>query len=152
MKKILLLSLVFVLNTVVFSYEVNILSIINGDTFLASKDGREIKVRMKGIDAPKLKEDYGKEAKKYLSRLILNKKVDIKESNVDKYGRVVGEIFLNNENINILMLKTGNARCMKSQKSEKNYMNAQKLAQKEKKGLWGGKNPKSPREFRTEKK
>lgn len=149
MKKILLLLGVMI-STVTFAFQAKVTEILSGDTFVILRNEGQVKVRMLGIDAPELKQTYGEEAKKYLSQLILNKDIEVKEDKLDKYNRVVGEIFLGEKNINIEMLKTGNAWCLRSQKDVVQYTDAQKNAKREKKGLWKEENPKSPWKFREE--
>lgn len=149
MKKIKLMFLSLLIATTSFGYQANVTKVISGDTFMAKKDNQEIKVRVLGIDAPELKQNYGKDAKKYLESLILNKTVEIKEDRIDQYDRVVGEVFLGDKNINIDMLETGNAWCMRSQREVKEYFDAQEEAKANKKGLWAEENPESPWKFRA---
>ena len=64
--------------------------VIDGDTIeLLAKENpyhhiTKLKIRLYGIDAPELKQAYGKEAKKYLSALILKQEVSLIIENKDK--------------------------------------------------------------------
>lgn len=80
----------------------------------------KINVRLYGIDTPELKpsknlidRDNHKikaiAAKNYLSNLLLNKIVNVHFMNYDKYGRPLVTLYLNNININELMITEGHA-------------------------------------------
>lgn len=81
----------------------------------------EIRLRLLGIDTPELKplksipnrEEHIKkanEAKNFLSQQILDKIVTIEFKENDKYGRPLGSIYLNNINLNNLMIEKGYAK------------------------------------------
>ena len=92
-------------------------AVCDGDTIsLTSCDRsqKEKKIRLLGIDAFESKQGfYGKEAKDFLTNLVLNKNVcietDIEEK--DKYERTLGYVFINESLvfINEELLKTGHA-------------------------------------------
>lgn len=96
-----------------------VLDVYDGDTItIAIKLERNIfkvKVRMFGYDSPEMKplkilnnrEEIKKkalEAKKILENKILNKIVNIEIKDFDKYGRLLGIIIYNEENINNYMI------------------------------------------------
>ena len=81
----------------------------------------EIRLRLFGIDTPELKplksipnrEEHIKkanEAKNFLSQQILDKIVTIEFKENDKYGRPLGSIYLDNINLNNLMIEKGYAK------------------------------------------
>ena len=84
----------------------------DGDT-CTTKNGE--KIRLACIDAPEI---AGKNAepmkaersKEFLNNLVLNKKVFIKRINTDRYGRTVAEIFIDDINIQKLLVNNGYAK------------------------------------------
>lgn len=153
MRKILLSIFIFSLSIVAMAISGKVIRVSDGDTILLQSGSQRIKVRMCGIDAPELKQSYGKDSKNYLENRILNKNVDIKVINEDKYGRKVGKVFYKNKDINLEMIETGNAWFYEYHaKREKEYRKAFKNAQEQKLGLWKEKNPQNPRNFRLENK
>lgn len=102
--------------------------IIDGDTILA--EGEHI--RLLGIDADEKGYNCYNVAKKRLEELILNKEVflekDITEK--DQYGRLLRYVFLDGENVNILMVEEGLAvaRFYKDKKYKNDILNAEKEA------------------------
>lgn len=126
--------------------------VIDGDTIeLLAKENpyhhiTKLKIRLYGIDAPELKQAYGKEAKEYLSALILKQEVSLIIENKDKYDRFVGTIFLKGQDINKEMVKNGYAHAYES--FSKKYLAEQADAKKFKLGLWQDERVMSPSEFR----
>ena len=85
--------------------------VIDGDTFVTNKGD---KVRMIGIDAPELQTLQGIESKMYLYNLIKDKTITLQKDNYshneDKYGRLLRYVYLNGQDVNLLMLKKGYAK------------------------------------------
>jgi len=81
-----------------------VLYVSDGDTVAVKKiennkeTGNLIKVRLYGIDAPELKQDYGYASKEFLMKLIRGKTVRIEGNKNDRYGRLLGTVYYNNEN------------------------------------------------------
>ena len=108
-----------------FSYRVNkVTKIIDGDTIDVIIDmGFDIlyksRVRLFGIDTPESRtrdlteKKFGLMSKKYLTeRLKKAKKITIrthKGSETGKFGRILGEIFCDGENVNLAMCTEGHA-------------------------------------------
>ncbi|EHK6269793.1 thermonuclease family protein [Campylobacter upsaliensis] len=131
--------------------------VIDGDTIeLLAKTSKEnpynhiikLKIRLYGIDAPELKQAYGKEAKEYLSALVLKQEVSLIIENKDKYERIVGTIFLKGKDINKEMVKNGYAHAYES--FSKKYLAEQADAKMFKLGLWQDERVMSPSEFRKQ--
>ncbi|EAH8338305.1 thermonuclease [Campylobacter upsaliensis] len=129
--------------------------VIDGDTIeLLAKTSKtnpynhiaKLKIRLYGIDAPELKQAYGKEAKEYLSALVLKQEVGLIIENKDKYDRFVGTIFLKGQDINKEMVKNGYAHAYES--FSKKYLAEQADAKMFKLGLWQDEKAVKPSEFR----
>jgi len=91
-----------------------VVRVYDGDTVKAVGHDIEIKIRLVGIDAPETSkkkrqpgQPFGRKAEKYLAGLVLNKVVDIKGYGSDRYGRILAEIYIDDRNINLAMVKTG---------------------------------------------
>ena len=107
-----------------FSYRVNkVTKVVDGDTIDVVIDlGFDImyksRVRLFGIDTPesrtrdKVEKKYGLLSKKFLQENLKKGKLVIKthkDSETGKFGRILGEIFVNGININMLMCSKGHA-------------------------------------------
>ena len=72
------------------------------------------KIRLACIDAPEIKGKNAepikaKKSKEFLNNLVLNKKVFIKRFTTDRYGRTVAELFIDDINIQKLLVNKGYA-------------------------------------------
>lgn len=107
-------------------YRAKVVSVYDGDTItiiLFNKCGFEKhKVRMYGYDSPELKPrlniknrkkiiDKAYEARNFLEKLLLNNIVDFESFGYDKYGRLLGNIYLTHFcskiNVNKMMIEMG---------------------------------------------
>jgi len=96
-----------------------VVEVFDGDT-IALDDGR--KVRLIGVDAPEVespyrkREPFGDESAAYLSKLILNTKVSITESDPpkDRYNRTLAYIYLGDVLVNGRIIRDGWARAYRN--------------------------------------
>jgi endonuclease YncB( thermonuclease family) len=59
------------------------------------------------IDAPEMNQPFGAQSKNFLNRLLYEKDVTLISQGEDRYGRVLGNLFSNELNVNMLMVKFG---------------------------------------------
>ena len=95
--------------------EITIKGCYDGDT-CTSSEGE--KIRLACIDTPEIRGKRAKPneaiaAKNFLNEKIKGKKVSIRRVTEDKYGRTVGELSFNGENLQELLVKEGHAEIYK---------------------------------------
>lgn len=133
--------------------EGKVVGISDGDTFTMIFDnGFSIKVRLNSIDCPEKKQPFSKRAKKELSELIFDKNVVVKYKDKDRYGRVLGWVFVNDLNINEEMLKRGMAWHYKKYSDDQKLSDIEANARKNRIGLWSEPNPIAPWDYRESRK
>ena len=130
----------------IFACSGRVVSIHDGDTITVLQDKRQIKVRLYGIDAPELKQSYGKKSKQFLADLIAGEAVEVEENGKDRYKRTIGSIYLNGVDINAQMVENGYAWAYR--KFSKRYAPQESKAKKQRLGLWQDKEPTPPWEWR----
>lgn len=124
-----------------------VVRVYDGDTVKVAGHDIEIKVRLVGIDAPETSkkkrepgQPYGRRAGKYLAGLVLNKIVNIKGYGSDRYGRILAEIYIDDKNINLEMVKTGYAEVYSGRPPRglymKEYQKAEVWARNSGQGIW----------------
>ena len=97
--------------------------VVDGDTFWGTDaGGQRIKVRLIGVDAPESRKTgnkpegfYGKEAKAYLTRLLMNQRVRLAydKSARDRYGRTLAYVYLADGTfVNDLLVQKGYAKAI----------------------------------------
>lgn len=60
------------------AFDAKVIKVSDGDTITALQGKQQIKIRLFGIDAPELKQLYGKKSKRFLSNLITRKIAEVK--------------------------------------------------------------------------
>lgn len=128
-----------------------VVGISDGDTLTClTNQKKQLKVRLASIDAPEKNQAFGQKSKQKLSDLIFGKEVIVSIEGKDKYERNIAEVFLlnNSVSVNYQMVFTGYAWAYDRYVKDEAYMEAQKLAQSNKIGLWYDKNPIKPEDFR----
>ncbi|CAM4039681.1 thermonuclease family protein [Campylobacter armoricus] len=146
---IFLITFAYVLNYDNNSYiKAKISHVIDGDTVEVFYKDERIIIRLFGIDAPEKDQAYGKLASRFLSSIVLNKEVILSVKDEDKYGRILAIMYLNNKDINQVMVKNGFAWAYEYYSDL--YLNEQKQAKKDKKGLWEDENPIEPYKWRKQ--
>lgn len=101
-----------------YEYKALITKVVDGDTVDAIVElgfylSAKLRLRLDKIDAPEMRgieSELGKISKQYLIDRILNKEVIIQTQKSDVFGRWLATIFLEGEDINDTMLKTGYAK------------------------------------------
>lgn len=129
-----------------FALSGKVVSIHDGDTITVLQNKQQIKVRLFGIDAPELKQPYGKKSKQFLANLIAGKVVEVEPKGKDRYKRTLGIIHFKGQDINAQMALSGYAWAYV--KYSRIYVNQEKLARENKRGLWQSSNPTPPWEWR----
>lgn len=120
------------------SAEYLVTHIVDGDTFDIATGER---VRMIGIDTPERGKSYYDESAEYLKDLIYDKKVRLEkdQSEIDRYGRLLRHVYVNDVWINHKMISDGYARFVTFPPDVEHaevFRAAQKEAREAKKGLW----------------
>lgn len=135
--------------------EGKVVGVSDGDTVtVLDSSNNQHKIRLQGIDAPESGQAFGQNAKESLSNLIFGKTVSVLIYKKDKYGRSVGTIYIDGEDINLRQIKNGVAWHYKKYAGEQTptdrqiYTKAEEQVRKERKGLWSETNPVAPWDYR----
>lgn len=131
MKKYTYILILFFISCNTVRFDV-VRSCHDGDTFITGAG--EI-IRLSNVDAPEIGQEFGYEAKQFLSRAILNKIVKLVTHGKDKYGRTIADVYVGGVYINEMGIKKGMAWAYKRFSSIKLY-NEYLIAKKNKVGLW----------------
>lgn len=119
----------------------------DGDTCRVKISEKETrKIRLAGIDAPEIKQPFGKEAQAYIEKLIKDKKVEL-ECEGMSFDRHTCRILLGPLDVGREMVLSGLAWDSPLY-SKKRYTENMTLAKTEKKGLWREPSSVSPYCFR----
>lgn len=127
----------------------------DGDTITVLVDGHDmVKVRLAGIDAPEKAQPFGAASKKHLSDRVFGRTVTVEWMKRDKYGRVIGRVLLDGDDVCLEQVRAGLAWHYKAYAKEQAktqrlaYSAAEEQARLDKVGLWSLPNQVPPWEFR----
>ena len=124
---------------VVGRFSGRVVRVSDGDTCDVEIDsGKIVRVRIYGIDAPELSQPFGRDARKYLDQRIYRQEVTVKKFYDDQYGRCVGRIQLNGQDLALELLREGIVWHYVQYCNDQSYAIAERLARNERKGLWRG--------------
>jgi len=139
--------------------EGTVVGVSDGDTVTVLDASRQPhKIRLLGIDAPEKAQPFGKVAKQILSDRIYEKHVRVQEKSLDRYGRTLGKILLEDADINLEMVKAGLAWHYKHYADDQFpgdaelYAQAEAQARGDRLGLWAYGDPVEPWAWRQEQK
>ena len=139
------------------AWDGTVTKIHDGDTITvrAVPDGRQVKVRLWGIDCPEYRQAYGREATEFIRALLpIGAHVDVEDRDKDRYKRTVGIVRLDDGTVvQEAILKAGLAWVYRKYcKDCGDWYALEEEARKEKRGLWRDENPVPPWEWRKAKK
>ena len=127
--------------------------VYDGDTVWVTDTNKvRYKIRLDRIDAPEAQQEYGKESTIALKRMIEGRKVRVDTHGSDRYGRVLGIIYVGTNDINLAMVRYGNAWHYSYHDKTPAYIEAEKEARAKKVGLWSYPHPMNPYDFRRSRK
>ena len=135
-----------------------VVGVADGDTItVLDADKVQHKIRLAGIDAPEKKQAFGNRSKESLSALAFDKTVNVETSKRDRYGRQIGKVLVNGQDVNLVQVERGMAwfyrkyQREQSPNDQKLYEAAEDTARADKRGLWRDADPMPPWEFRHSK-
>ena len=154
MKKIVVFVLAVALSSMVYAENElsgKVTSVLDGNTIeVIADDNESYKIMLYGIDSPELGQEYGEKAKKFLQKMILDKKVTIKIQGKDRWGNRLGVILIDGKiDPRLELLEAGLAWTAERNPLEE-LETVKEKAREQGKGLWKEKDPTPPWTFRRD--
>lgn len=132
-----------------------VIRVVDGDTVVVLDAAKQqFKIRMQGIDAPESGQAFGKVSRQMLADMIAGHTVQVRSNASDLYGRMLGVIMLNGNDINLQMVVKGGAWHYKRYERDQRptdrllYSQAEISARSTRAGLWRDASPTPPWDFR----
>ncbi|MGE0621149.1 MAG: thermonuclease family protein [Pseudomonadales bacterium] len=137
----------------------------DGDTVTLTADGVDHRVRLAAIDAPEHGQPYADEARRELSRLVLDRAARLETERADPFGRLVGRLWVQPQSCpgcgqtldaGLAMLTTGHAWWYRRYAHEQTpeargqYEFAEQEARAKQAGLWQDEQPTPPWDWKRD--
>lgn len=114
-----------------------IIGVKDGDTVVLLVDNKPVTVRLEHIDCPEKNQPFGMQAKKFASDLCFGRTAEvIGNGKKDRNGRVLGEVFCQNQNLGKALVRSGLAWHFKRYSKNAAYALLETAARERKIGLW----------------
>ncbi len=114
-----------------------VITIVDGDTVHVRLDGgREVAVRLEGIDAPEAREAFSGQARNATRVLLFDKRVQLRGTDVDRYGRLVARVTVDDTDASLALVGAGLACHFTRYSSDHALAAAQTDARARGRGFW----------------
>ena len=114
-----------------------VVAVKDGDTIEVLWEGKAQMVRLEHVDAPEKRQDFGSVAKQFVSDFCFGKTVRVVGNGKrDRNGRMIAEVFYNNQNLGKELVRNGLAWHYKKYSKSSVYAELEIRARARKNGLW----------------
>ena len=130
-----------------------VIEVNSGDVITIFNLNRPVRVRLLGVDAPEMNQEFGDIARKHLTDLVYDKSVLVEYSAIDSDHSLNGRVLLEGADIGAQMIRDGAAwvdpgnQHRLSATDREVYQQSEEAARSERRGLWQQENPVAPWEF-----
>jgi endonuclease YncB( thermonuclease family) len=115
-------------------------------------NGRQIKVRLEGIDSPESGQAFGTRARQFTSSLAFGQTVTLRDKGRDRNGRLLAEVMLpDGRSLNRELVRRGFAWWFRKYSSDQDLAKLEAEARAERRGLWAYPVPVAPWDYRRTK-
>lgn len=126
--------------------------VVDGDTYDILIEGKELRIRMDGIDAPEKGQDFYKKSKEYLGQICKDRKIRVEISKKDRWGRYIAKSYNEeNQELGHLLVQEGLAWHFKKYSDDSTLARLEMEAFQNKRGIWSLEAPTPPWEHRKNK-
>ncbi len=124
--------------------------VIDGDSLLLQPAGKApLEVRLRDIDAPESCQAWGPEAKKALEEFALGKTAELRSFGRDSYGRTIGTLTIDGQNLGARMVQEGHAWSVRTRWDNGPLVKQERQAKALGRGLHSQGGAVMPRHFRA---
>ena len=121
-----------------------VVAVHDGDTITVLVGGRDIRVRLAGIDAPERGQPFSNASRHALEAQVAGREVRVVERGRDGYGRVLGRVYVGPVDVNAEQVRAGFAWVFRRFESDPKLLALQVEAKAAQRGLWREPKPMPP--------
>lgn len=133
------------------SFSGKVVGISDGDTITVLHENTPQKIRILGVDCPEKTQPFGTKAKDFAASIIFTETVYVDYDKRDRYGRILGNVFIGGESLTEKLLESGLCWHYVQYSQDEALQAIEDRARERKIGVWSMKDPVPPWEFRRAK-
>jgi endonuclease YncB( thermonuclease family) len=152
-------TLILLASDAAFAHRIvgKVVAVSDGDTISLQEAGIFHRVRLNGVDAPELDQEFGQESKQKLSDMLLGNLVVVVWNKTVDRNRLLGTVIVGSMDVGLEQIRAGLAWYFRRYDSDipeverALYSVAEDIAKDRKLGLWGRRSPIAPWDWRAQK-
>jgi endonuclease YncB( thermonuclease family) len=121
-----------------------VVAVHDGDTITVLVAGRDIRVRLAGIDAPERGQPFRNASRHALEAQVAGREVRVVERGRDGYGRVLGRVYVGPVDVNAEQVRAGYAWVFRRFAQDPALLALEAEAKAAQRGLWRDRKPVPP--------
>jgi len=133
------------------TFEAAVVRVVDGDSLIVLAQLQQIRVRLKEIDAPELKQSFGKRSQQSLAQICEKRAARVSWTEKDRNGRTLGRVWCGGIDANAEQVRRGMAWVFDRYVKDRSLYPLQDAARSARVGLWADAAPVPPWEWRKAK-
>jgi endonuclease YncB( thermonuclease family) len=93
-------AVLFVGSSYATTFDAQVVRVVDGDSLIVLMDKQQLRVRLKEIDAPELKQPFGKHSRQSLTGLCATKRARVMWTEKDRNGRLLARVWCSGADAN----------------------------------------------------
>lgn len=134
------------------AWQGEVVTVLDGDTVQVRRGGTSVRIRLYGIDCPEKDQPCGDTARAFTKAQMLHQQVQVEEADIDLHGRTVALVSSSGRLLNRELVRAGYAwtyqQYCKNETLCHEFSALEKEARQQKRGLWQGRRPVAPWDWR----
>ena len=150
MLPLLVLPLLLVGSSYASTLDAPVVRVVDGDSLIVLVDRQQTRVRLKEIDAPELKQAFGKHSRQSLTDLCAAKRARVVWTEKDRNGRLLARVWCGGVDANAEQVRRGMAWVFDRYVRDRSLYPLQQQARAARVGLWSDSSPMPPWQWRQQ--
>jgi endonuclease YncB( thermonuclease family) len=142
-------AVLFVASSYASTLDAPVVRVVDGDSLIVLADRQELRVRLKEIDAPELKQSFGKRSRQSLADMCAAKRARVVWTEKDRNGRLLARVWCSGIDANAEQVRRGMAWVFDRYVKDRSLYPLQERARAQRLGLWVDAKPMPPWEWRA---
>ena len=118
------------------TYQGKVVKVTDGDSIKILHKGKVFKIRLAEIDAPERGQPFWKKSKEALVDYVAGKEVQVIEVDIDRYERIVGQVYVRELWVNGALVRGGFAYVYPEYATSERLYEFEREAKDSKTGIW----------------